>query len=154
MTWRIRQALERRRRRREHLARRDRREEALEDANVRAGELRELTELVDRITEDDPELAARLDLESLLDHVVQLLIARSRWSRVPGAGFGISRVHARRVALSIRAYERTRAFDLELVMIRELLEGLVLRCTHHDSGARAEWRSLVFGARSRDDDRT
>ena len=124
----------------------------LQDASVRLGELRELTDLVDHVASEDPALAARLELEDLLDHAAEVLIARSRWSRVPLATSGRSRVHERRVVLSKYARERMLKFDAELTMIRELLESLVLRPSSLDLGARQEWCALEAGARSRTED--
>lgn len=65
--------------RRAHAARRRARERALDGSGFGAGEaLAELAGLVDGIVANAPEIAARLELEDLLDRHVTLALARER----------------------------------------------------------------------------
>lgn len=145
---RVRAAIDRSIRHRALLDRRDEREVRLEEASVRCGLLRSMTELVDRIASQDPVLAEQLELEELLDHVADALIARARWVNGLVADPVRSRIHARRRALAAHADARIRSIDDDLAAVFELLSGLVLRTSLDVVGARVMLRDPGSGARS------
>jgi hypothetical protein len=119
-------------------ARRERREDLLEDAGVRKQRLAAATQLVDQITAIAPVLAARLDLEPLLDRHVELELAVKRCESAAAAR---TRARSSRAASAIRARVAERATAVqrtcearlavlreELASITDFLQVIVHRC--------------------------
>jgi len=114
--------------RRAKAARRDARERALPATSFGREILSELTQLVDVVEARDPELAARLDLEALLDRHVSLTIGHTRALHAVSMS---DRIQLERVRDSHRSDPAANARRLELCERRLRL--------HHECEARAEW---------------
>lgn len=107
--------------------RRDARERALSAASYQRDTLHELTRLVDDIERADPDLAARLELEPLLDRFVELANGHERAMRAVGMA---SRVQLERICESLHD-------DAAADPRRAALADLRLRC-QRECEARAE----------------
>jgi hypothetical protein len=92
-------------------ARRARREDRLPAASFGRQTLAELTRLVDFITAHDPDLAARVDLEALLDRHVTLTIAHDR---ALDAAQMADRVQLERIRDNLRGDSRANPKRLEM----------------------------------------
>jgi len=134
---RVRAWLERSAERDAQRARREARETQLEEAGVQKLGLEDATALVDHVTAADPELAAHLELDALLDRYVELELAIVRYSCLASGHGGSRRVlesSATRTQIRNRSVALRRACEArledardELASIVELLQLLVER---------------------------
>jgi hypothetical protein len=140
---RVRRAIDEAVRHRAYLAHRDLREARVEDAHAGAGELREMTALVDGIRSLAPDQAEWLELEHLLDRVADTLVARARWRRAEIHDRTRSRLHERRLAFAARGRDRVRELDEDLAAARELLACIAARTAVRVTGARTNLEQLA-----------
>lgn len=140
---RIRRSIDEAVRHRAHLARRDLREARVEQARAGAGELREMTAIVDGIRQLDPARSDGLELEEFLDRIAETLVARTRWQRSAITDHTRSRLRERRLALAARGAARVRELDHDLATARELLGCVAARTAARVAGARAVSSHLV-----------
>lgn len=107
-----------RRTQRQHAEASDARETLLEDLNVSAGRLRDLTWLVDRVVHVAPHRAAAYELGALLDHAALLMISIAHARRIwRGAHYTSPRAiaHIQRLQAQLHAVEQlVRYFSAEM----------------------------------------